>query len=52
MILQDIKFVLEGHKQLAIEAFLRYYDLLSFSEQLCLDKKKERNLKRSIVAAK
>ena len=31
---------------------MRYYDLLSFSEQLCLDKKQQRKLKRNIVAAK
>ena len=31
---------------------MRYYDLLSFSEQLCLDKKHQRKLKHKIMAAK
>ena len=31
---------------------MRYYDLLSYSEQLCFDKKGQRKLKRNIVAAK
>lgn len=57
VILHDLKVFLSPTSgpiatQLVTEAFLRYYDLLSFSEQLCLDKKQRRGLKRNIVASK
>ena len=40
------------NKQIVIEAFMRYYDLLSFSEQICVEKKSQRKTKRTITAAK
>ena len=56
MVLQDLSKVLQSGSplgsQLVSEAFMRYYDLLSFAEQLCLDKKSQRKLRRNIVAAK
>ena len=57
MILQDIKaiFSLKDQKygkQLIIEAFLRYYDLLSHSELLCAQKKEQKKLRKAIIASK
>ena len=31
---------------------MRYYDLLSFSEQLCLDRKRQRKLRKNIILGK
>ena len=39
-------------KQLVIEVFLRYYDLLSLSESLCLDRKKHKKLRKAIKGSK
>ena len=55
MVLQDLKQILQDSQlgnQLVAEAFLRYYDLLCFAEQLCLDRKKQKHLRKAIAGSK